>query len=454
MRRFLLFLSILALILPSFSQDDYISFDKYEFQSEYIYEYDRALELNPNDADAYFCRGCVYLTYTMFEEAIKDFTKVIELDFTPTDAYLKRGIAYGSMGRLFMALDDFDMAILTDLTDHVGYYARAIVYHEKGFDNLALADLDRATRLNSEFHAAYLLKADIYNENDDIINAIQNYTYALRLKPENDVAYNKRDELLRIVSTTSITLEDFDNALETTPAFSDAYFDSEYMLSSADDISQAEPYYKQVIKRDYKKAKKPDYKKAKKHDNNNPYTFVTGGDMYHKSNEYHRVIDDYTTSVVIDADRYEAYPSREYSYSEINEYDRAVTDSDRALGISPDVPLLFENRACNYVNPRLYDAPDEVLDEEPETDTDFRDQSEPLTYLERFKYKSDLELSSSAIKSDPTNPILYYNRGVDYINLQNYASALDDFMKVLELESIGYCAMKAKEAINWLERNN
>ena len=53
--------------------------------------YTQAIQLNPNDADAYNNRGVAYSGKGDFDRAIDDFDKTIQLNSDPADAYNNRG---------------------------------------------------------------------------------------------------------------------------------------------------------------------------------------------------------------------------------------------------------------------------------------------------------------------------------------------------------------------------
>ena len=76
--------------------------------------FSEAIKLNPNDAEAYFNRGDVYLwgfcdEYDYY--AVKDFTEAIRLDPNYSEAYLERGKVYMKKDELEKALQDFNEVI-------------------------------------------------------------------------------------------------------------------------------------------------------------------------------------------------------------------------------------------------------------------------------------------------------------------------------------------------------
>ena len=71
----------------------------------------KAIELNPNGADAYNYRGVAYTNLKQYERAIDDFNKTIEFDPKNADAHNNRGVAYCFLGHYERAIEDFNKAM-------------------------------------------------------------------------------------------------------------------------------------------------------------------------------------------------------------------------------------------------------------------------------------------------------------------------------------------------------
>jgi tetratricopeptide (TPR) repeat protein len=84
---------------------------------EAIEEFTKAIELNPNMANAYFNRGNSYGKLGQFERAIQDYDEVISLNPQDASAYINRGNCYDKLGQLEQAIKNFDEAIRLD-PDH------------------------------------------------------------------------------------------------------------------------------------------------------------------------------------------------------------------------------------------------------------------------------------------------------------------------------------------------
>src|SRR5208283_97365 len=97
-----------------------------------INDYNKAIELNPKDADAYYNRGNAYKVLRNFKQAISDYNKAIELDPKDADAYRNRGIAYKVLGNFEQAINDYSKAIELDPKDADAYYNRGVVNQASG----------------------------------------------------------------------------------------------------------------------------------------------------------------------------------------------------------------------------------------------------------------------------------------------------------------------------------
>jgi len=85
--------------------------DSYE---KAIAELDKAIELSPRSADAYFERGAARLKHRELDMAIEDFRTAIKLDPRHARAYLMRSQAYEALGDRDAAKQDRAKALELD----------------------------------------------------------------------------------------------------------------------------------------------------------------------------------------------------------------------------------------------------------------------------------------------------------------------------------------------------
>jgi tetratricopeptide (TPR) repeat protein len=59
-----------------------------------IQDYNQAIKLNPENADAFINRGNTYTKLKQFEKAIQDYNQAIKLNPKHPDAFINRGNTY------------------------------------------------------------------------------------------------------------------------------------------------------------------------------------------------------------------------------------------------------------------------------------------------------------------------------------------------------------------------
>ena len=121
-------------------------------------DYDKAIRLNPNDAEAYLNRGMAYNKIGQYFAAIIDYDTAIRLKPDYAMAYYKRGVAKAGLGQHFAAIADFDTAIRfkpDDLVAYAAYAGRGLVKVKLGQYFAAITDFDTAIRLKSDDPGAY-----------------------------------------------------------------------------------------------------------------------------------------------------------------------------------------------------------------------------------------------------------------------------------------------------------
>ena len=116
-----------------------------------IADFTEAIELAPEDANAYHNRGLMHARNHNWEAAVADFTKAIDLNTLKDElrpvAYLDRGVVYHVKGDHDAALRDYAKVIELDAKDAVVFQNRAVTWYRKGGYDEALADVRRCREL-------------------------------------------------------------------------------------------------------------------------------------------------------------------------------------------------------------------------------------------------------------------------------------------------------------------
>lgn len=109
--------------------------DKGEYDKA-IESYNKAIELYPENADAYNARGRAYMSKYEWEKAIKDFTKAIKLKPDCVNAYLDRSCVYFNTKNYERAI--IDLKKITQKYDNYYYSAQLVLgyihYNRRKYD--------------------------------------------------------------------------------------------------------------------------------------------------------------------------------------------------------------------------------------------------------------------------------------------------------------------------------
>ena len=132
--------------------ETYRLMERYE---ESLADFNCALELKPDYAWAISSRGQTYQSLKRYEEALVDFNRAIELDPELDWATVSRGKTYRQMERYEESLADFHRAVELDPKNDWYYYERGLVY----------TLLDRAELAQADFKAAIDLAKPQYEDN-------------------------------------------------------------------------------------------------------------------------------------------------------------------------------------------------------------------------------------------------------------------------------------------------
>jgi len=142
-----------------------------------IEDYGKAIELNPNFAEAYNNRGAAYLNLKQYESAIEDYGKAIELNPNDAEAYNNRGAAYALLSQHEREIADYNKAIALNPNFAEAYRNRGKAYSEIGRCEESARDYKKAGTLFFDsgskedtvksFSFCFDLRPKI--ENDDVI---------------------------------------------------------------------------------------------------------------------------------------------------------------------------------------------------------------------------------------------------------------------------------------------
>jgi tetratricopeptide (TPR) repeat protein len=189
-----------------------------------IDEYGEAIRRDPKSPLAFYGRGVLLASRKRaFTRAIGDFDKVLNLQPNNVDALILRGDSYSQLGQVGQALADLNRAVADAPDNPQAFLYRGLAQGRRGEDKLALADYDEAIKLEPRYVDALVNRAAVHAAQGRAANAIRDLDAALAIRPNNAVAHYNRGYALFGQRAYDKAIDDYDAAIALDPTLGPAY---------------------------------------------------------------------------------------------------------------------------------------------------------------------------------------------------------------------------------------
>jgi len=157
-----------------------------------VLEFDKVIDLDPQNAFAYSNRGYCFAMKGEFDTAVQDFTKAIEINPNYDDAICKRAKSYAALRKFKESFADYDRAIEINPQNKTAYLERGSIKAMSGDTEQALTDLNKAIELSPQDENGYFGRGMTYVMKKDYKDAIDDFTKVLEINSERYDALTSR----------------------------------------------------------------------------------------------------------------------------------------------------------------------------------------------------------------------------------------------------------------------
>ena len=213
-----------------------------------IADFNRAIDLRPDYAEAHFNRGNAYADLERLDDAVADYGRVITLRPDHAQALHNRGAAYGKLGRLEAALSDLNRAVTLLPQDASVHFNRGAIHADLGNDPQAVADYTRTIALQPDKATAYLRRGEIYHLRLKQLDlAMQDFTQAITLAPGESEGYFNRGLLWADQGEHNRAITDLTQAIRLKADDAQAYFHRGLAYAERRDFDRARRDWQRAI---------------------------------------------------------------------------------------------------------------------------------------------------------------------------------------------------------------
>ena len=154
-----------------------------------------------------------------------------------------------------------------------------------------------------------------------------------------------------------------------------------------------------------------------------------------QNNEFTEAIADFKTAMMIDPTQAGTYKNLAISYVRVEDNENATKSYKKALELDTSDVQLSINYGYHLYNTEDYQGTIDIMNKALELEPGNKDAIKYVALSYSMLGDSDKAMDSynAALKDNPENPDLYFNRGLLHYKAESYEDAIVDFKKVTEL---------------------
>lgn len=336
--------------------------------------FEKALEVNPKDAEAYYNIGECYALGDN-EKAIEAYKQAVKIDPKHSAAYWGLGLCYGEIKHYQESIDSYKQAIeiqpnnidthlgLVDSYKNLGDYEEAIGTYKK-----AIGIAPRNTEI-------YFSLIDLQEQLGHHEEAMESYRHLLEIDPNNESVHTKLAVSLGKLSRAEETVEAYKKVIESIPDDVVILNNLGLLYLELEHTKESIQTFKEAIK------VKPDYALA----------YCNLGLAYSKEGRYEEAIQVLKEALRLNPRIAVVYSHLSYAYGKLDDKEKEKEFLQQAIRMD-------SNSATNYNNLGVY-------------------------LMDLGNYKEAKENFNKALINDPNSLISHLNLAEAYLKVENYEQA-------------------------------
>ena len=332
----------------------------------------RALELNPRLATAYYHLGLLRRGMKMLPEALSAFSRALTEQSDMALAYNARGLIYQDQQNLAQAIDDFSSAIRYDPNYAEAYNNRGIARRLAGDLLLSYQDHTRAIELDARYKLAYLNRGITRLAARQPRDALRDFDKVIALEP-SAVALNNRGLAYQALDELRIAQADYDRAIGLDPNYADAYNNRGKVRAILGQYDQAIQDYDQALKL-VESGKYPSLVQSAD-------IYLNRGNACLDRSDYEAAAQNYEQAISLRYESSLAHLNRGYAFVGMKRWEDALESFKKATEVDPQNANAFYGWAQMAARLQRMDEAQAALKQAVSLNKDYRTSAKADEYL-------------------------------------------------------------------------
>lgn len=450
---------------PFMTQAYYVRGIARQSQGKYdaaIEDYKKGLEYRPKYRPMMTNIAIAYIQKKDYEKAREFFSEIIESYPKEANSYLARGSMLIETGDTIAGMADYNKAIELDPFYAPAYGNRAIIHYQTDKSEDALADLNEAIRLNPRETGFFINRGLVRYNLNDLRGAMSDYDHVIDLEANNLIARFNRGLLRSQVGDNNRAIEDFNVVINLEPDNYMAYYNRALLLSSIGEHAAAIKDY-DIILDQYPNFLPGYYNRSDaKRQINDPvgadkdYWYALELERTHGEQKTKTTQAGSTDAQSADPNTAEEKSTREESDKNINKFNRLVIyDKDEeqkskyqseirgrvqdrkiSVDLEPQFVLTYYEKTSKLNEIVHYNKTLEQFNERIILGWKLiiTNKEASLNQFQVDAHFTSINEYSAKIEQNDKNADFYFGRGIDFMLVQDFAEAILNFDKAIEID--------------------
>lgn len=167
---------------------------------EAIWAFNKAIELEPKNIDAYYFKWGIVHQLWRYEEALEIFNKILTIDPNNQATHFSKWLTLQKLNRLNESIISFDKAIELDPNDGYAYFRKWDVLYQLGNYDSAMTLYEKSININPDYDLHYYSIWGLLSRKWRNREAMEMIDKCLHINPENTKCQEAKKQLDKIIS--------------------------------------------------------------------------------------------------------------------------------------------------------------------------------------------------------------------------------------------------------------